>query len=375
MGRRLYTGDFAAERVVDLTSVLWKDVVEGRAGRLACWTLGPLLTILAWPYGLAHRLRLQAYTRSWVPSKRLPCRVLSVGNLTLGGTGKTPLVELIATWLQERGCRVGVLSRGYGRRGGASIVVASDGAHVLCSPEEAGDEPILLAEHLPGVPIIVGNDRFAAGMLAVERFGVDVLVLDDGFQHLSLARDRNILVLDAARPLGNGRLFPRGDLREPPSALARADAVVFTRWDPAIPTPALPHLPRPTPPLFHSRHEPVDLHGLQDGQTLPLSSLRSRRVLAFCGIGTPASFRRTLDELGATVVAFRAFPDHHVYTHPELEALTHLVASVRAEMLITTEKDRIRLRRFLPLQYPVWELRIRARIMDQGPAWERCLLG
>ena len=362
-------------RVIDLMRVLWKDLVEGRAGRLASWTLGPLLTILTWPYSLVHRLRLQAYTRSWVPSKRLPCRVLSVGNLTLGGTGKTPLVEVIAAWLQERGCRVGVLSRGYGRKGGASIVVASDGAQVLCSPEEAGDEPVLLAEHLPGVPIIVGQDRFAAGMLAVDRFGVDVLVLDDGFQHLSLARDLDILVLDAAHPLGNGRLFPRGDLREPPSALARAGAIIFTRWDPAIPTPALPHLPSPTPPLFHSRHEPVDLHGLHDGQTLPLASLRNRRVLAFCGIGAPASFRWMLDALGATVVAFRTFPDHHRYTGPELEALSRLAASVRAEMLITTEKDGIRLRQFPALPCPVWELRIRARVLDQGPAWERCLLG
>ncbi|MGH8056547.1 MAG: tetraacyldisaccharide 4'-kinase [Candidatus Entotheonellia bacterium] len=375
MGRILHTADFAAERAADLMSVLWKDVVEGRAGRPTRWTLGPLLTILAWPYDLAHRLRLQAYTRSWLSRQRLPCRVLSVGNLTLGGTGKTPLVEVIATWLQARGCRVGVLSRGYGRKGGGSIVVASDGAHVLRSPEEAGDEPVLLAEHLPGVPIIVGKDRFAAGMLAVERFGVDVLVLDDGFQHVSLARDLDILLLDAAHPLGNGRLFPRGDLREPPSALARADAIVFTRWDPTIPTPALPHLPHPTPPLLHSQHEPVDLHGLHDGQTLPLASLRNRRVLAFCGIGAPASFRCTLEELGATVVAFRAFSDHHRYTRPELEALTRLAASVRAEMVITTEKDRIRLRRFPALQYPMWELRIRARIVDQGPVWERCLLG
>jgi tetraacyldisaccharide 4'-kinase len=298
--------------------------------------------------------------------------VISVGNLTLGGTGKTPLVEVIATLLRERGHRVGVLSRGYGRRGGPSPLVASDGVHPPLSPEVAGDEPVLLARHLPGVPIIVGRDRYAAGMLAVERFGVDVVVLDDGFQHLSLERDLDIVLLDAARPLGTERLFPRGELRESPAALARADVIVFTGWEPG-PSRLPATLPLP-PPVFYSRQEPSDLCVLQDGRILPLASLNQRRVVAFCGIGTPTRFRRMLDDLGAMVIAFRAFPDHYPYTRTDFRALTRLAEAHGAEAMLTTEKDGIRLQRLLPLDWPVWQLRIRARVVNEGSTWESCLL-
>lgn len=356
-------------------TALWRSLVEEEAGLLTRWTLGPLLATVAWPYGLAHQLRLQMYTRGWAPVKRLPCRVLSVGNLTLGGTGKTPLVEALATLLRDRGHRVGVLSRGYGVKNQGQITVVSDGEQCLVSPEEGGDEPVLLAEHLPGVPIVVGRDRYIAGMVAVERFGVEVVVLDDGFQHIQLARDLDILLLDAIRPLGLGRLFPRGDLREPPSALSRADVIVLTRWEPGllVPPPEV-KLPHPPAPVFRSQHAPVDLRMLQDGQTLPLASLKNRRILAFCGIGFPESFRRTLERLGAAVVAFFPFPDHHPYTRLELEALARTAAAHGAEIMVTTEKDSIRLRRLLPLIWTVWEVRIQATIVDQSVAWETCVL-
>jgi len=195
-----------------LTDV-WRALAEEETGPLTRWTCGSLLAALAWPYGWAQRVRVQAYTQGWATIKRLPCRVLSVGNLTLGGTGKTPLVEAIATMLRGHGQRVAVLSRGYGRRSQAPITVVSDGGKCLVSPEAAGDEPWLLAEHLPGVPVLVGNDRYAAGMLAVERFGVEVVVLDDGFQHLPLARDLDIVVLDSSDPFGGGYVLPAGRLR------------------------------------------------------------------------------------------------------------------------------------------------------------------
>ncbi len=350
--------------------------MDGQAGPLARWTLGPLLTALAWPYDWMHRLRLQAYLRGWAAVRRLPCRVLSVGNLTLGGTGKTPMVEAIATLLCQRGYRVGVLSRGYGRRGREAMTVVSDGTRCLVLPEVAGDEPVLLAEHLPGVPVVVGRDRYAAGMLAVERFGVEVLVLDDGFQHLQLGRDLDILLLDSARPFGTGRLFPRGDLRERPSALGRADVIVFTRWERGMPMPpsALP-LAHPLPVSFRSCHEPSGLRALPDGRVLPLAALNGRRVLAFCGIGGPESFRRTLQRLGVVVVAFVAFPDHHPYTCLELADLIRMAEEHRAEVLVTTEKDSIRLRRLQPWRWQVWELQIRCKVVDHAPAWEAQLLG
>ena len=357
-------------------TTLWRAVVDGRAGPLARWTLSPLLSALTWPYDWMHRLRIQVYLRGWASVKRLPCRVISVGNLTLGGTGKTPTVEAIATLLRQHGYHVGVLSRGYGGRGREATAIVSDGARRLLPPEVAGDEPVLLAEHLAGVPVVVGRDRYAAGMLAVERFGVDVLLLDDGFQHLQLARDLEILLLDAARPFGSGRLFPRGNLRERPSALARADVIVFTRWEPGIPVPpSALSCAHPLPPSFRSCHEPCGLRALPDGRVLPLAALDGRRVLAFCGIGGPESFRRTLHRLGAVVVAFVTFPDHHPYTHSELADLIRAAEDHGAEVLVTTEKDSMRLRRLQPLPWQVWELQIRSKVVDQNPAWEAQILG
>jgi tetraacyldisaccharide 4'-kinase len=301
--------------------------------------------------------------------------VISIGNLTLGGTGKTPIVEVVANLLHQEGKRVCVLSRGYGGKAQSAITVVSDGKRCFVPPEMVGDEPVLLAEHLLGVPVVVGKDRYAAGMLAVGRFGVDVIVLDDGFQHVQLARDLDILLLDAARPFGNGRLFPRGDLRERPSGIARADAIILTHWE-ADTTSSLTAL-RITPPvlpLFCSQHEPVDLHALADRHILPPVSLKSRRILAFCGIGTPDHFRQMLQRLGAELVAFVVFPDHHPYTRSEIEQLVRMANKQSADILVTTEKDGVRLRGLLPLTETVWELRIRATIVAQEAAWKTCIL-
>jgi tetraacyldisaccharide 4'-kinase len=361
---------------VKTSSSLWKAVVEGQASSLARWTLGPLLTTLTYPYAWAHLLRLQAYRLRWAAVRRLPCRVISIGNLTLGGTGKTPIVEVVAGLLQQEGMHVGVLSRGYGGRVQSGITVVSDGRRCLVPPEVAGDEPVLLAEHLAGLPVIVGKDRYAAGLVAVERFGVDAIVLDDGFQHVQLARDLDILLLDAERPFGNGRLFPRGELREGPAAIARADAIVLTRWE-SNAAPAFPALQRCRSelPLFRSQHTPRDLRVLTEGHILPLASLKGQRVLAFCGIGTPHHFGLTLQRLGAEIVAFVAFPDHHPYTRSEIEQLILTAKQHRVDILVTTEKDGVRLRRLQPVAGAVWELRIGATIVEQEAAWKTYILG
>jgi tetraacyldisaccharide 4'-kinase len=354
---------------------LWKTIGEGHANGLARWMLGPLLTTLSYPYDWGHRFRLQAYQRKWVAVKRLPCRVISIGNLTLGGTGKTPIVELVASLLRREGMRIGVLSRGYGGRSQSAITVVSDGTQCLVPPEIAGDEPVLLAEHLVGVPVIVGKDRYAAGMLAIEHFGVEVIVLDDGFQHVQLARDLNVLLLDAMRPLGNARLFPRGDLRERPTGMARADTIVFTCWDARV-TSSLTALKlvEPGRPLFYSQHQPIALRALSDGHCLPLAALKGRRILAFCGIGTPEHFRQTLQELETEIVAFAVFPDHHPYTHLEIGQLVHMANQHGAEIIITTEKDGMRLRGLESWTKQVWELRIRATIVAPEADWEQCIL-
>jgi tetraacyldisaccharide 4'-kinase len=362
--------------MMNVSRSLWRAIVEGETGALARWTLGPLLTMLSYPYNWAHELRLQAYHRRWAAIRRLPCRVISIGNLTLGGTGKTPIVELVAGLMQQEGKRVCVLSRGYGGKARSGVLVVSDGKRCLVPPEVAGDEPVLLAEHLAALPVIVGKDRYAAGMLAVERFGVDTIVLDDGFQHVQLARDLDILLLDARRPFGNGRLFPRGELRDRPSAIARADAIVVTRWESdAVSSLRVPQLCRSNLPLFYSQHTPLDLHVLSDGQILPLTSLKGQRILAFCGIATPHHFRLTLERLGAEIAAFVAFPDHHPYLLSEIEQLVGIAKQHGVAVLVTTEKDGVRLRRLPTLAGQVWALRIRATIVEQEATWKTYIRG
>jgi tetraacyldisaccharide 4'-kinase len=355
-------------------AALWRALIEGQVAPLTRWTLGPLLAGLSYPYDWGYRLRLQAYRSGWATVNRLPCRVISVGNLTLGGTGKTPMVEAIATVLHRHGARVAVLSRGYGGTQRQAITIVSDGARCLVSPDVAGDEPSLLAERLTGIPVLVAQNRFAAGKLAVERFDVEVIVLDDGFQHVQLARDLDIVLLDASRPFGTGRLFPRGDLRESPMALARAHIIVLTRWTPGgQEAPWIP-LP-PLTPIYRSRHEPSTARVLQDGRVLPLTALRGRRLVAFCGIAMPEDFHRMLQRLGAVVVAFHPFPDHHPYTRRELEALSRAAGQLGAEVLVTTEKDSMRLRGIGPSRWPVWTVHIQCQIVDRRMAWEACLLG
>ena len=354
---------------------LWKAIVDGEASALARWTLGPLLTTISYPYNWTHELRLQAYDRRWAAVRRLPCRVISIGNLTLGGTGKTPVVELVAGLLQQAGVRVCVLSRGYGGRAQSAITVVSDGKRCLVPPDVVGDEPVLLAEHLSELPVIVGKDRYAAGMLAIERFGVDAIVLDDAFQHIQLARDLNILLLDAGRPFGNGRLFPRGELRDRPAAMARADAIVLTRWEStAAASTLVTQLVESNLPLFRSQHTPLDLRVLRDGHILPLTSLKGQRIVAFCGIGAPDHFRLTLQRLGAEIAAFVAFSDHHPYTRSEIEQLDMVSKQHRAAIIVTTEKDSVRLRQLPPLAGRVCELRIRATIVEQDAAWRAYIL-
>jgi tetraacyldisaccharide 4'-kinase len=277
--------------------------------------------------------------------------------------------------LQQGGARVCVLSRGYGGSAQGAITIVSDGKRCLVPPEVVGDEPVLLAEHLAELPVIAGKDRYAAGMVAIERFGADTIVLDDGFQHLQLARDLNILLLDAERPFGNGRLFPRGDLRDRPAAVGRADAIVLTRWESSTTAPSgIRHLGQATQPLFCSQHTPIDLRVLANGQLLPLTTLKGQRIVAFCGIGAPEHFHQTLQRLGADIRAFVAFADHHPYTRAEIEQLNRVAQQQRVTTVVTTEKDGVRLRHLAPVAGRIWELRIHATIVEQETAWRTLIL-
>jgi len=298
------------------------------------------LRALAGLFGAVVRMRNRYYDR---PSAlhRAPVPVISVGNLTVGGTGKTPMVAWLARRLKEAGGRPAVVSRGYGGTSGRGPNVVSDGSGPGCGPDECGDEPFLLASSLPGVAVVVGHDR-PAGADAAAGLGCDVVLLDDGFQHRRLARDLDIVLLDAAKPFGNGRLLPAGPLREPPSALARAGLVLVTRSGPGGVPVEIERVVRsfqrdvPVLPAGHRRVGFFDATG-ESVEAPP-------RAVLFCGIGSPELFRRDVEAEGVEVVAFEPGRDHRRYDEADLARLRACAASHGA-VLITTEKDRVRLPR------------------------------
>ncbi len=347
-----------------------RDLLSRRAVGWAAGVLFLPLSVPAWAYGRIQALRRAAYGRGLLRSEHPGVPVISVGNLAAGGTGKTPCVETICRVLLEAGLRPAVLSRGYkGSLQGAAGVV-SDGSQVRLSPEAAGDEPVLLARRLPGVPVLVGRDRRETARLAVRRFGAQVLVLDDGFQHLSLARDLDVVLLDARRPFGNGHCLPRGLLRESPAALAGADLVLLTRTrradsqrSEAVAAEVRRH--NPSVPVLPTAHSPLALVDLTTGEAGPLEPLRGLKVLAFAGIGTPEAFFRELGDLGARVLQAVPFPDHHRYTPADVEQVINWARLMNAQALVTTEKDGVRLLPYLPLSLPVLALRIEMAVLDR----------
>lgn len=316
----------------------------GPAARGSAWPR-PFLTPLAWACGLAVRARNRAYETGWLRVHRLPCRVIAVGNLALGGTGKTPMAIAVAQALQAAGRRAAILIRGYRGTAGAEVAVVSDGERVGMDARQAGDEAVLLARRLPGVPVIRGADRVAAGRLAMTQFGAQALVLDDGFQHRRIARDLDLLLLDARDPFAGGALVPAGRLREPAAAVARADLVILTRRGRARDTrPARRALADlGAREILECDHAASGLVALESGAVEPASRLAGRRVFAFSGIGDPVTLAETLAALGAVIAGARAFRDHYAYRAQDLEDLARSAAQRGAEMAITTEKDAVRL--------------------------------
>jgi tetraacyldisaccharide 4'-kinase len=311
--------------------------------------------------GLVHG-HLASYTWGVRRRRKLPCVVVSIGNLTLGGTGKTPLTMWVARWYQQQGWRVAVLSRGYGARPPTRLRVVSSGDGPLIDWQAAGDEPYLLACCLPGVPVLIGQDRYRTGRYAYEQFGAHVLILDDGFQHYALQRDLDIVLLDASNPFGSGSLFPRGILREPLRALRRADAIVLTRVEMAGETlPVLCHQTRrwnKQQPIYSLTTVVEALHCQGTNSAVDPVALRQCRVVAFVGIGNPQAFVTTLTRLGAEITALLVFPDHHPYTPEDWQTIVATADKQQAIYLVTTEKDAVRLGPSWQASVPVYTLRI-----------------
>jgi tetraacyldisaccharide 4'-kinase len=313
--------------------------------RAVTTALVPLSTF----YGAVVNTRRALYERGLFHVHQAGAPVISVGNITTGGTGKTPLVEWIARALAPRQERICILTRGYGRRHPGSRVLVSNGSEIFSDAREAGDEPLLLAENLKGeAAVICDADRVAATRWAIETLGTNLFILDDGFQHLRLARDYNIVVIDATNPWGNRRLLPAGNLRESPHQLARADCIVITRADDVAQTETLKsetdRLSKGRP-VFLSRMR-IDglrkLRGLKDGRAG--EALKSVSVTAFCGIGNPESFFAQLRRDGYKLCHTRVFPDHHYYTQEEINSLNSQASASGAHALLTTAKDEVKLR-------------------------------
>jgi tetraacyldisaccharide 4'-kinase len=321
----------------------------------------PPLSLL---YGAVTRTRLSLYRRGTFQTTKLDRPVISIGNITTGGTGKTPLVEYVARTIASHGKKVCILTRGYGRKDPHLQVIVSDGYGVLASPSEAGDEPYLLATKLAGQAAVISSaDRIAAGQEAIKDFGTEAFVLDDGFQHLRLARDLNIACLDATNPWGGGRLLPYGRLREAPEGLRRADCVVLTRCDQVESVDSLREQVGELiegRPIFESRMRPLRVVSLKNGpETISVPA----RVGAFCAVGNPGSFFESLRELGYDVGLERAFTDHHVYSQGDVEALHQLAKESGATALITTAKDAVKLKG-LTFALPCYVLEIEIAIDD-----------
>ena len=366
--------------VADRITTGWDDGFGGTAGL----TLGAV----AAAYRGLLETRGWLYGRGVLRARKIPCPVVSIGNLTVGGTAKTPAVELAVRSLMALGHRPAVVSRGYGRKSRGVHVVA-DVASIRIEPEDAGDEPFLLARRLPGVPVVVGADRWEAARVAIDTCGATAIVLDDGLQQRTLAASLAIVMARARRPWGNGRLLPAGPLREPLNALARGDLIVAVGAEDgsagagdgsagagdgsADDVRAAVARYAPRVPMITATLEPVACWEARRMEPMPLTQLAGLRVVPFAGIAAPAAFAATLRGL-KTSGDVVAFPDHHWYSRDDLRALDARAAA--ADALVTTEKDWVRLRGRLGAGPPLYVVSVELRLATGAEEWraafERC---
>tara|TARA_B100000315_G_scaffold260754_1_gene324870 strand:- start:29201 stop:30250 length:1050 start_codon:yes stop_codon:yes gene_type:complete len=291
-------------------------------------------------------------------TRRLPCKVISVGNLTVGGTGKTPFVIYLANKLQSLGKKVCIISRGYGRESHGTVII-SDGNKILTNWKDAGDEPYLMASILKNVPIIVDENRFRGGLLAIQKFNPDIILLDDGFQHRALERDLDIVLLNSLDPSPAYKLLPYGKLREPLDVLKRTDLIIWTKSN-----------LQPPPTLLKRKilnMKIINLRGVlgsssklishDDNKIMELNDFKNKRVFAFCGIGDPNSFIKLMKKSGLNLVSFKSFDDHHNYSNEELNTLFEAANQSGSKAMITTYKDFVK----IPLNtisFPIYALPI-----------------
>jgi len=298
-------------------------VISGQRRGVTASLLSGGLWLFTIVYAALHRSRQILYKVGIFRAHRFACPVVSVGNITAGGTGKTPLVEFLARWFARKNYRIAILARGYGK----SATRGSD------------DEDLISEMELENVVRLPGKDRVATGRKALSEYRADLLILDDGFQHYRVQRGLDIVAIDATQPFANGHLLPRGLLRERPSALRRADLVILTRTDQVGRAELEDLRAKIGQKAVETVHKPVHVRSLWNRKKHGLEWLRGRNVYAFCGVGNPDAFRRTLESVGANVVKFRSYEDHHAYVTLDLRRMNAEAQEFMAEAIVTTEKD------------------------------------
>ena len=304
-------------------------------------------------YGQLVNLKLSMYHIGWFKKERLTCFVISLGNVTVGGTGKTPTAQHLAREIRDMGYRVAILNRGYRAKWRGAVGIVSDGHALKMDAETAGDEAFMLAKHLPNVPVLIGPERAVTGRYAIEHFGAQVAILDDGYQHWQLERDMDILLVDAVNVFGNGYLLPRGTLREPLSHIDRADVCLMTKVDQAAPG-AIEYIWETFRSynqdglILESIHQPRQFVRLADWYEdiaaggVPVTELKGKKVLAVSAIGDPASFEQTLADLGIEIVESMRYPDHHDYGEKDMAEVLYRAETLGVEAIIITEKDAVK---------------------------------
>jgi tetraacyldisaccharide 4'-kinase len=330
-----------------------------------------IISILSLLYRLVINIRNRMYDLGIFKQEKLPCKVISIGNITVGGVGKTPTVIMLANLLKGKGYRPAVLSRGYGGEGQSKVNIVSDGSHILMGHIEAGDEPVLIAKSTVGIPVLTGAKRTLTGRVAIKDLGADILILDDAFQHRQIFRDIDIVLLSRENPFGNGFLLPRGPLREPLGALNRASYLI---WKDNVRDGRYPLYQEQGIgtfiPVLSMYPKPKYLIRGNTEDSLPLEYIKGKKICAIAGIGSPESFGETIDSLGGILVSFMPFPDHYRYTSQDISDIRNKSSATGAEIIMTTEKDGIRLTDFPDFLEDILILKVEMEILPSREEFE-----
>ena len=367
------------------------DVILERRRGVRAVLLRALLYALSFIYERAVQLRLFLYRKRIFREHALGCLVISIGNLTVGGTGKTPIVEKFARAMRAGGRRVAILSRGYksvprpapkkwwqrlGRKKDpVPPRIVSDGKTLLLDSLTAGDEPYMLANNLKDVVVLVDKDRVKSGLFAIKELKADTLLLDDGLQYLHLKHRLDIVLIDKQAPFGNEHLLPRGTLREPPRNLRRASYIFITKSTGEPNDQLIKRIRRynRTAEIIECAHQPLHLQNVLTGDLVPLETLRDIYVGSICGIAAPESFEGGLQKLGARLELSKRYTDHHRYTEAELNSFITRCVRRDLEMIVTTEKDAVRFPRLAKTEVPIYFLRVEIEILSGHESWEHCV--